>query len=204
MEHVDKDIILPQWIVVRLGNDMNWWVEKASEDIYWPAGGLSVLDPGQFRDIAERLEAYGDVGFERATLAKAFALFAPESEMEEGRLRLKISLKPDEDAGGKLFALPLFKDDEQSSFRDLVDNLIELRVKFLNKTHHYAHAVDEMELEEELLAKLNDRYFNGGNLHCYDEINEILSWSPAEWDGSEETDAGVRTRQEEDDEEEQN
>ena len=203
IERVEKDIILPQWIVVRLGNDLNWWVEKASEDIYWPSGGLSVLDPGQFRDIAERLEVYRDVGFQRATLKKAFVLFTPEVEMAEGRLRLKIALQPGEDGGEKLFALPLFKDEEQSAFRDLVDNLIEMRVKLLNKTHHYVHAVDEMDLEEELLAKLNDRYFNGGNLHCYDEINEILSWSPAEWDGSEETDAGERNRPEEVEEEDQ-
>jgi len=203
MSHVEKEIILPQWIVVRLGNDMNWWVEKTSDEIYWPREGLSVLDPRQFRDLVERLGEYYAVGLKRATFAKAFALFTAESEMDEGRLRLKIALQPGEDAGDKLFALPLFVDDEQSSYRDLVDNLIELRVKLLNKTHHYAHAVDDLELEEELLAKLNDRYFNGGSLHCYDEVNEILSWTPAEWDGSDEADAKQRAAQEENEEEEQ-
>jgi hypothetical protein len=199
---VEKGIILPQWIVVRLGNDMNWWVEKTSEEIYWPREGLSVLDPRQFRDIVDRLEEYGGVGFQRAIFAKAFALFTPESEMEEGRLRLKIALQPGEEAGDKFFALPLFVDEEQSTFRDFVDNLVELRVKLVNKTHHYAHSVDEMELEEELTAKLNDRYFDGGTLHCYDEINEILSWSPAEWDGSDET-AAKPVRPEDDEEEKQ-
>lgn len=188
---------------MRLGNDMNWWVEKTSDEIFWPREGLSVLDPRQFRDIAERLGEYYAIGFHRTTFAKAFALFTVESEMDEGRLRLKIALQPGEDAGDKLFALPLFVDDEQSTYRDLVDNLIELRVKLLNKTHHYVHAVDDLELEEELVAKLNDRYFNGGSLHCYDEINEILSWSPAEWDGSDEADAGQRAVQEEDEKEEQ-
>jgi hypothetical protein len=57
-------------------------------------------------------------------------------------------------------------------------------------------------LEEELTAKLNDRYFDGGTLHCYDEINEILSWSPAEWDGSDET-AAKPVRPEDDEEEKQ-
>ena len=202
MTGVEKGIILPQWIVVRLGNDMNWWVEKTSEDIYWPREGLSVLDPGQLRDIAERLVEYEAVGFRRATLAKAFALFAAESEMEEGRLRLKIVLPSDEEDGAKLFALPLFVDEEQSTYRDLVENLIELRVKLLNKTRRYTQAVDDMELDEELQAKLSDRYFDGGTLHCYDEINEILSWTPAEWDGSDEP-AGRPVLQEEDEKEEQ-
>ncbi|MCX6900899.1 MAG: hypothetical protein NT105_19675 [Verrucomicrobia bacterium] len=198
-----KSIILPQWIVVRLGNDMNWWVEKTSDEIYWPREGLSVLDPRQFRDIAERLGEYYAIGFQRTMFAKAFALFTAESEMDEGRLRLKIALRPGEDPGDKLFALPLFVDEEQSSYRELVDNLIELRVKLLNKTHHYTHAVDDLELEEELVAKLNDRYFNGSSLHCYDEINEILSWSPAEWDGSDEAGDKLRAVQEEDEEEDQ-
>ncbi|OHE75078.1 MAG: hypothetical protein A2107_13800 [Verrucomicrobia bacterium GWF2_62_7] len=200
---MEKSIILPQWIVVRLGNDMNWWVEKTSDEIFWPREGLSVLDPRQFRDIAERLGEYYAIGFQRMTFAKAFALFTAESELDEGRLRLKIALQPGEDAGDKLFALPLFVDDEQSTYRDLVDNLIGLRVKLLNKMHHYAHVVDDLELEEELVAKLNDRYFNGGSLHCYDEINEILSWSPAEWDGSDEADDKLRAVQEEDEKEEQ-
>jgi hypothetical protein len=193
---------MPHWIVVRLGNDMNWWVEKTSEEIYWPREGLSVLDPRQFRDLVERMGEYYAVGLNRTAFAKAFALFTPDAEMEEGRLRLKIALKPGEEAGDKLFALPLFADDEESTFRDLVDNLIELRVKLLNKTHRYVRAVDDLELEEELVAKLNDRYFNGGSLHCYDEINEILSWSPAEWDGSDEATAEP-VRAEEDKEEKQ-
>ncbi len=200
---MEKQPILAQWIVVRLGNDMNWWVEKTSDDIYWPREGLSVLDPRQFRDVVERLQEYYAIGFQRATFAKAFALFTAESEMDEGRLRLKIALQPGEDAGDKLFALPLFVDEEQSSYRDLVDNLIELRVKLLNKTRHYARAIDDLDLEEELLAKLNDLYFAAGSLHCYDEINEILSWSPAEWDGSDEADTKQRASQEEVEDEEQ-
>lgn len=187
---------------MRLGNDMNWWVEKTSEEIFWPREGLSVLDPRQFRDLVDRMGEYYAVGLKRATFAKAFALFTPEAEMDEGRLRLKIALKPGEEAGDKLFALPLFVDEEESTFRDLVDNLIELRVKLLNKTRRYVRAVDDLELEEELVAKLNDRYFNGGSLHCYDEINEILLWSPAEWDGSDET-AVEPVRPEEDEAEKQ-
>ncbi len=184
---MEKQRILPQWIVVRLGNDMNWWVEKASDEIFWPREGLSVLDPRQFRDVVERLEKYTSVGFRRGTLARAFALYIVQSEMGDGQLRLKLAQKG-EDSDGKFFALPSFVDEEDSGYRDFVDQLIEMRVKLVNKTHHYVHAVEDLDLEEELQAKLNDRYFEAANLHSYDEINEILNWAPADWeDRGEET-----------------
>ncbi len=183
---MDAQPILPQWIVVRLGNDMNWWVEKSSEDTYWPREGLSVLDPRQFRDVAERLGEYAGVGLKRGMLARAFALYVREADMDEGRLRLKLAQNQDEDTDNKFFALPLFLNEEEGAYRDFVECLIEARVKRINKTHRYARNVDDLDLEEELLAKINDRYFEGGALHCYDEINEILAWSPADWEGGDE------------------
>jgi hypothetical protein len=201
---MEKHLILPQWIVVRLGNDMNWWVEKSSEDIYWPREGLSVLDPRQFRDVVERVGPYAGVGFRRGVLTRAFALFVVESEMAEGRLRLKLAQKTEEDPEGKFFALPLLVDEEEGGFHDFVEHLIEMRVKLVNRTHQYAHSVDDLDLEEELQAKLTDRYFQGGNLHSYDEINEILGWAPANWDGDEEEPAAGRLTAEDGEGEEDN
>lgn len=199
---MEKQQILPQWMVVRLGNDMNWWVEKTSEDIYWPREGLSVLDPRQFRDVVDRLQEYSAVGFRRSVLTRAFALFVRETDMEEGRLRLKLAQKPEEGAGDKFFALPLVVDAEEGAYRDLVEHLIEMRVKLVNKTHHYVRKVDDLDLEEELQAKLNDRYFEGGALHSYDEINEILGWSPADWDGADEEKPAPRVEVEDEEEDE--
>ena len=198
---MEKQRILPQWIVVRLGNDMNWWVEKASDEMYWPDEGLSVLDPRQFRDVVERVEKYAGIGLKRGLLARAFALFVREVDMDEGRVRLKLAHKPDEQSDGKFFALPLFVNDDEGGYRDFVEHLIVTRVKLINKTHHYAHEVEDLDLEEELQAKLNDRYFEGGSLHCYDEINEILSWSPADWEGRDEEPAAHPTAAEDEENE---
>jgi hypothetical protein len=37
-------------------------------------------------------------------------------------------------------------------------------------------------MREELDALDRDRYFSSENIHCFEQINEILQWSPAEWD----------------------
>ena len=37
-------------------------------------------------------------------------------------------------------------------------------------------------MQEELDALDRDRYIAAENIHCFDEINEMLQWSPAEWD----------------------
>jgi len=183
---MDKAASSPAWIVARLGNDLNWWVDEASQELYWPDEGLSVLDPRQFRDVLERVAAYRGVGFDLKTFARAFRLFTVDAELPDGRLRLTALRKPVEEDDAKLFALPDFASEEAGGYRDLVDNLMEMRVKLLNRTHHYAHDLETLDLEEELQDRANDRYFDGKNIHCYDELNEILRWAPAEWSGEEE------------------
>jgi len=39
-----------------------------------------------------------------------------------------------------------------------------------------------LEMQEELAALDRDRYVAAENIHCFEAINEILEWSPAEWD----------------------
>jgi hypothetical protein len=182
MEHAMKS---PAWLVVRLGNDLNWWADEASEETYWPDQGLSVLDPRQFRDVLERVAEYRGEGFDLKTFARAFRLFTVDAELPDGRLRLTALRQPLDEGDAKLFALPDFSSEEESGYRDLVDSLVEMRVKLLNRTHRYAANLDALDLEEELQDRANDRYFDGTNIHCYDELNEILKWAPAEWDDGE-------------------
>ena len=40
------------------------------------------------------------------------------------------------------------------------------------------------EMEDELRALDADRYFSDDTIHVFDELTEILDWSPAEWDDS--------------------
>ena len=173
----------PKWIVVRLGEDMNWWLDEASTDVYWSKeGARGLLDPRQVVHLVETLDEYQSYGFERQLFDAAFQLFQLESELDDNRLRLAPADQDEIDGGGDLFALPLINDEETGVYYDFLDAVSAARIRKLNETHHYARDCTELEMQEELAALDRDRYVASENIHCFDAINEILEWSPAEWD----------------------
>lgn len=173
----------PPWIVVRLGDDLNWWLAESNIDIYWGEVGRGILDPRQVAHVAEALEGYQSYGFRRPLLNAAFQLFEFESELDDDRLRLAPVDRDEFDtAGEQIFALPLIDDEESGAYYDFLEAVSAARIRKLNATHHYVRDCTELEMREELDALDRDRYFASENIHCFDEINEILEWSPAEWD----------------------
>jgi hypothetical protein len=173
----------PQWIVVQLGDDMNWWLVESSTDIYWGEVGRGILDPRQVAHVAEALEDYQTYGFRRALLNAAFQFFELESELDDDRLRLAPVAQDEFDmACDQIFALPLIDNEESGAYYDFLDAVGAARVRKLNATHHYVRDCTELDMREELDALNRDCYFAAENIHCFDEINEILEWSPAEWD----------------------
>jgi hypothetical protein len=172
----------PKWIVARLGSDMNWWLDESSVDIYWGERGRGLLDPRQVAYLAETLDENELYGFDRRLLDSAFQLFQLESELDDDRLRLAPIEGDVFDAGEGVFALPLIDDEEMGAHYDFLDAITAARIRKLNATHKYAQPCSELEMREELDELDRDRYIAAENIHCFDEINEILQWSPAEWD----------------------
>ena len=167
---------------MRLGADMNWWLDETSADIYWGERGRGVLDPRQVAYLAEMLGEDQPPGFHRRLLDAAFQLFQLESEVDEDRLRLAPVDQDEFSAGEQIFALPVIEDEETGAYYDFLDALSAARIREVNATHDYARECTELEMQEELDALDRDRYIAAENIHCFDEINEILQWSPAEWD----------------------
>ena len=161
---------------------MNWWLDEASTDVYWGEGARGLLDPRQVAYLVERLEQYQEYGFQYQLLDAAFQLFQLESELDDDRLRLAPAEQDEFTAGGELFALPLINDEETGVYYDFLDAITAARIRQLNATHHYARNCTELEMQEELSALDRDRYVAAENIHCFDAIDEILQWSPAEWD----------------------
>lgn len=172
----------PQWIVARLGEDFNWWVESTSLDVQPPKANRAVLDPRQVAHLVQLLEDYRPHGFQRELLDAAFTWLTLENEIEEGRVRLARN----DGETAELFALPVIDADGDGPYYDFLDAVIAARVRHLNATHGYLTdcTAEELTAEVELLAA--DRYFSDESRHCFDEINEILEWEPAEWDDSSE------------------
>ncbi|MCG3148847.1 MAG: hypothetical protein PCFJNLEI_02296 [Verrucomicrobiae bacterium] len=167
-----------QWIVARLGDDYNWWVESTSVPTGTPPGLSSILDPRQVAHLREILVEYRQYGLTQQQWARAFTFFTLQSEIAEGQVRLV----PADDETAEVFALPVIDPEGESPYSDFLDAVVSARVRKLNATHGYLTDCTADELTTELEMLDVDRYFSDESRHCFDELNEILEWEPAEWE----------------------
>jgi hypothetical protein len=181
------------WIIVSQDDDGNCWVEETSEGPQLGRNPLSILAPEQVRHIIQTLEQYREQGFRREQFEAAFHVWKAESELSDGRWRLVPAGVSVYEGIGEFFALPDLPLDlaeeleAKGGYPDFLEQLERLRVRRLNQVRHYAQDVDELEMEEQLRAMDADRYFSGEVAHCFEEITEILEWSP---DGEQEKTEG--------------
>jgi hypothetical protein len=169
----------PQRITVRLGEDLNWWIESTDEGTPAPHP-RGVLDRRQVARLVETLDEYRRYGCRPEQLSDAFQAYRVDAEVSEGVLRLAAT----EELGDEAFALPVIGDDETGPYYEFLDALATARIRKLNKTHHYGRDCSTDEMLDELQALDSDRYFSDDTIHAFNEITEILEWSPAEWDES--------------------
>ena len=78
----------PSWIVIRLGDDHNWWLEQTSEQVGPTAETRGILDPRQVQWLLEMLDQHREFGLRDVDVQGAFAAFVLESEIGEDQLRL--------------------------------------------------------------------------------------------------------------------
>ncbi len=174
----------PRWITVRLGEDFNWWLRDTSTDLPADTHPAGVLDPRQVAHLLEAIGSYLGHGLSRRQIATAFQSFRMESEVDEGVLRLAATSADLLEEPGQLFAVPRIDEEGAGPYYDFLNALSSARVRLLNATHQYARACTEDEMQDELDTLESDRYFGAETMHPFDELNEILEWSPAEWDES--------------------
>ncbi len=174
----------PQWVVARIGEDLNWWLDEASADVYAEEVEPGFLDPRQIAYLVELLEEYVPYGYRRGLLNAAFQVFQAAAELDEDRLRL-VPIDADiSEISDQPFALPLAGEDGTGPYHEFLDAITSARIRKLNSSHRYARVCTDLDMQEELDALDRDRYFSSESIHTFDEINEILQWSPAEWDDS--------------------
>lgn len=169
------------WLIVRLGEDFNWWVAETPDGEPGPAAECGILDPRQVADLVQRLAAYEVHGYRPELFREAFQFFELAGDLGGGTVRL-VATHADAlaDDAPALFALPRRGTDDDGPYYDLLDAISAAHIRLINATHHYAQDCTEAEMFEELDARDTDRYFAAMALHAYDEIAEILDWSPAE------------------------
>lgn len=173
----------PERITVRLADDFNWWIESTEEDTPAPHP-RGMLDPRQVAHFIQALDEYRRDGYQPQQLAAAFRAYRIDSEISEGVLRLAATDQNLFEEGSEVFALPVIDGEDGGAYYELLDAISAARIRKLNRTHHYARNCTADEMLEELNALDSDRYFSEETIHAFNEISEILEWSPAEWNES--------------------
>lgn len=171
-----------EWCVVRLGKDLNWWVEEVSDTIHWDTDGLSIIDPRQMDHLVELIDPLRDYGFDPDIFERAFIPFRIEKKLTKGKVRLARVKESFLESEEKLFALPDTLNDENSAYADLLDHLTRLRVKLLNDIIDFDQKLTVDELEEEIREESNVSFMEGKAVHLYTEIVSVLDYVPAGWE----------------------
>ncbi len=167
-----------EWCIVRLGQDMNWWVEEISDPVSWDLDGLGIIDPRQMSYVLDLLDPMRDYGLKDHYVEEAFFKFKIDKDLGDGRVRLARvydSLLETEDP---LFALPDVIDDEKGPYADFLDHATKVRVKMLNDLIDFKKQLTEDELEDEIREEQQSHFLEGRAIHPFKEVADILEYVP--------------------------
>lgn len=168
-----------QWVKVRLGEDLNWWVVETSDPIHWDVDGLGIIDPRQASALTDSLDSLREYGFDPEIFESAFFAFRIHAKADKNLIELRrvqeSFLELDED----LFLLPDMLDEEKSPYADFLDRITRCRVKLLNDLIDLAEKLEIDEIEETIREEQNKDYMEGKAIHFYNEVSAILDFVPA-------------------------
>jgi hypothetical protein len=187
------------WIIVRIGDDHNWWVAETSDPVRWDVDGLSIIDPRQVQHLIELLDPLRDYGFNQDTFDAAFIPFRIDKDVGTGKVRLKRVKESLVESEEKLFGLPDILDEENGPYADLVDHITRCRVKMLNDLFKFESKLTVDEVEDEIREDQNSNFIQGKAVHTFEELTSILDYMPAGYDADEEAPAkGVEDEDDDD------
>lgn len=168
-----------KWLIVRLGQDMNWWVEETSDPINWDTvDGLSILDPRQVAYVIDASDQLIEYGLHPTVINDAFYKFHIVEDLGKGRIKLERVKDSLLDTTEPLFALPDIVDEEKGPYADLVNQITVARVKMLNDVIEFEQHFTIEELEEEIREHQNNEYMEGKAVHAFSELTSILEYVP--------------------------
>ena len=184
-----KSTPILEWCIVRLGDDMNWWVEEVSDTVHWDTDGLSIIDPRQLDHVIELIEPLREYGFDPNLMERGFIPFRIDKDLGKNRVRLvrvKESILESEE---KLFVLPDILDDENSTYADFLDHITRLRVKMLNDLFDFEQTLTVDDVEDDIREENNADFMEGKSVHLYNEVVTVLDYTPAGFDVDEDDEA---------------
>ena len=186
-----------EWCIIRLGEDMNWWVTEISDNIHWDVDGLSIIDPRQVAHLIDIVEPLRDYDFQPNTFESAFYKFRIDKKIDNERLRLVRCNESFFESDEVLFALPDLVDEEKGPYADLLDHISTIRVKLLNDSIDFEQKLTVDELEDDIREEQNQDFMEGRAIHVFTEISNILEYVPAGYELDEDEDKEERDPEDE-------
>lgn len=170
-----------EWCIVRLGKDLNWWVEEISDPITWDTEGLGILDPKQVSYVMDLIDSMHEYGVQKDFIDEAFFKFRIDGDLGGGKIRLarvidpETLLNPDE----PLFWLPDLINDENSAYADLLDHLTKVRVKMLNHLIDFKQRLTIDEIEDAMSEAHHSHFLEFKSIHTFQELRSLLEYVPS-------------------------
>jgi hypothetical protein len=167
------------WCIVCMGDDCNWWVYEASDEINFDTESSGILDPKQVEHMIDMLSQLKQYGLSEEIVNGAFIPYSIDKEMPKEMLRLCESKRNILMSHDGIFCMPNVVDEQEGPFIDFIDHIMALRVKLLNSSFDFKQPLNLEEIEDILHADQQERYIAGVKMHAFDEIVSILDYVPA-------------------------
>lgn len=185
-----------EWCIVRLGKDMNWWVEEISDPVSWDIDGLGIVDPRQASYILDLLDPMREYGLKDHAVEEAFFKFKIDRNLGDGRIRITRVHDLILETEDPLFILPDVIDDEKGPYADFLDHVTKIRVKMLNDLIDFKKKLTEEELEEEIREEQQCHFLEGKSIHPFKEVADILEYVPVGFELDLDDEPGYKTPEE--------
>lgn len=171
-----------EWCIACLKNDYKWWVEKLSNDAHIDGDYAGIIDPHQFEHLIELTSPLQNYGLRNDLIENAFLKFRIVAALSNNEIKLEFTNSKVFDAEEPLFLFPNGAADNEGPYMELIDHLIRLRVKLLNDLIDFKVPLDSEEIEEAIKEKYQEKYVEGNNVHVFDEMVDILEYTPEGYD----------------------
>jgi hypothetical protein len=171
-----------EWCVVKLMNDYRWWLEKTSNGTHADTDYMGVIDPRQFDHLIELTSPLFDYGLRNDIVEGAFLKLRIAAELSDNRVKLEFTPTKTHSSEEPLFLLPNIIADNEGPYAEFITHIIHLRVKLLSDSIDSKVPINTEEIEEMLRERYQEKYIEGNNIHVFDEIVDILEYTPNGYD----------------------
>lgn len=174
-------------LTVRLGKDLNWWIEKATGKIPWDLDeGIGILDPRQVSYLLDLLDDLRDYGLKPDMIESTFLKFSIKKELprrdSQGRLHLVSHRGSERYTHQHLFWLPDILDEEKGPYAEFIQHIVDIQVQVLNEVCDFRQPLTTDAFNAKIREKENTFSNNGSSKHFFNDLITIIEDIPRSYE----------------------